>query len=112
MRIRLDGRDVTSDARVSASGTRGAKMLDGVDSIKIHGQYVPLRAQVEQISNLSAHADSDELLGWLSHFKHPPRRTFITHGEPAAADALRERIENELDWPCEVPGYLDEADLS
>ena len=106
-----DPRNTILFAGFQAGGTRGAKMIEGVDAIKIHGQYVPLRAQVDQISNLSAHADSDEIVGWLSHFKRPPRRTFITHGEPQAAQALRLRIGRDLGWPCEVPAYLDEVDL-
>jgi len=107
-----DPRNTILFAGFQAGGTRGALMLGGAEAIKIHGQYVPLRAHVEQISNLSAHADADELMAWLGHFRQAPRRTFITHGEPAAADALRRRIAQELAWPCEVPGYLDEATLS
>jgi metallo-beta-lactamase family protein len=72
---------------------------------------VPLRAQVTQIANLSAHADGAEILGWLSHFKAPPKRTFIVHGEPDAADALRMRIEEQLHWRCQVPGYLESFEL-
>lgn len=87
-------------------------MIAGAEAIKIHGQHVPLRAHVSQIGNLSAHADADEILGWLSRFKRHPTRTFITHGEPAAADALRFRMQEELDWSCEVPSYLDEVLLS
>jgi metallo-beta-lactamase family protein len=102
-----DPRNTILFAGYQAGGTRGAAMLAGADSIKIHGQYVPLRAQVAQIGNLSAHADGDEVMVWLSRFSKPPRRTFITHGEPDAADALRKRIEEKLGWACTVPDYLD-----
>lgn len=94
-----------------AGGTRGAAMVAGADSVKIHGAYVPVRAQVAQIDNLSAHADSDGLLAWLSGFEKPPRHTFIVHGEPDAADALRLRIQDELAWNCRVPEYLEQAEL-
>jgi metallo-beta-lactamase family protein len=94
-----------------AGGTRGAAMIAGADAIKIHGEYVRLRAQVSQIDNMSAHADADEILDWLSHFSKPPKQTFITHGEPAAADALRRRIEEKLHWPCRVPDYLESVEL-
>ncbi|RSZ56368.1 MBL fold metallo-hydrolase [Massilia atriviolacea] len=107
-----DPRNTILFAGFQAGGTRGAQMLAGAESIKIHGQYVPLRARVEQIANLSAHADGDELIGWLSRFGRAPGRTFITHGESAAAEALRRRIGQELGWPCEVPAYLDEATLA
>lgn len=80
-------------------------MVNGAESIKIHGQYVPVRAEVVRLDNLSAHADYAEILAWLKQFRAPPRRTFITHGEPAAADALRLRIEEQLGWACEVPEY-------
>ncbi|HZW11945.1 MAG TPA: MBL fold metallo-hydrolase [Noviherbaspirillum sp.] len=106
-----DPRNTVLFAGFQAGGTRGAAMLGGADSIKIHGEYVPLRAQVVQIENLSAHADGDEIMGWLSHFKSPPRQTFITHGEPDAADALRRRIEETMKWHCTVPEYMESVEL-
>lgn len=106
-----DPRNTILFAGFQAGGTRGAAMLNGVDAIKIHGEYVPVRAQVVQIENLSAHADADGILGWLKNFRDPPRRTFITHGEAPAADALRKRIEEELKWHVSVPDYLESVDL-
>lgn len=94
-----------------AGGTRGAAMVAGADAVKIHGAYVPVRAQVAQIENLSAHADSDGLMAWLAGFEKPPRQTFIVHGEPDAADALRLRIQDELGWHCRVPEYLEQVPL-
>jgi metallo-beta-lactamase family protein len=86
-----------------AGGTRGAAMVAGAQSVKIHGAYVSVRADVKNLEMLSAHADSNELLRWLRGFKAAPRQTFVTHGEPVAADALRHRIEEELRWNCLVP---------
>lgn len=106
-----DPRNTILFAGFQAGGTRGAAMLGGATEIKIYGEYVPLRASVYQIDNLSAHADADEILQWLRHFKQPPKRTFITHGEPAAADALRHRIEETLHWACRVPDYLEQQEL-
>ncbi len=94
-----------------AGGTRGAAMVAHADSVKIHGEYVPVRAQVVQLDNVSAHADAGEIIDWLRPLAPAPRMTFITHGEPAAADALRLRIEETLRWPCSVPGYLDSVEL-
>nr|WP_237180245.1 MBL fold metallo-hydrolase [Rhodoplanes sp. Z2-YC6860] len=99
-------------AGFQAGGTRGAAMLAGADRIKMHGEYVPVRAQVSNLDMLSAHADSDELLRWLRGFKAPPKITFITHGEPVAADALRHRIEEELGWPCLVPDHGQQVSLT
>lgn len=94
-----------------AAGTRGAKMLHGADTIKIHGEYVPVRAELSNLSMLSAHADSDEILRWLRGFKKPPRETFLVHGEPEAADTLRLRIKDELGWPCRVAEHLESVRL-
>jgi metallo-beta-lactamase family protein len=95
-----------------AAGTRGAAMIGGVESIKIHGEYVPVRAEVENLAMLSAHADADEILRWLGDFERAPRMTFITHGEPTASDALRQRIEEELGWPCTIPEQAQKAVLA
>ncbi len=86
-------------------------MIAGAPEVKIHGAYVPIRADVLNLDTLSAHADSDEIMGWLKKFRAAPRMTFITHGEPQASDALRRRIAEELSWSCRVPAYRDEAAL-
>ena len=106
-----DARNAILFAGFQAGGTRGAAMVNGADAVKIHGEYVPVRAEVVNMSNISAHADYTEILSWLAHFRAPPRRTFITHGEPAAADALRRRIEETLRWEVEVPEYLESVKL-
>ena len=90
-----------------AAGTRGAAMLAGAESIKIHGQYVTIRANVEYLPNLSAHADYSEIIAWLGGFESAPKITFITHGEPVAADAMRLHIEEQLHWKTIVPDYLE-----
>lgn len=94
-----------------AVGTRGAAMIGGTKAVKIHGHYVPVNAEVAVLDNLSAHADAGEILDWLHHFEVPPRETFIVHGEPAAADALRLRIEETLGWQVRVPEYRESATL-
>ena len=104
-----DARNTLLFAGFQAGGTRGAALVAGADSVKIHGEYVPVRAEVAQIDVLSSHADYAEILMWLRHFKTPPKETFLVHGEPAAADALRHRISEELGWRCRVPDYLETA---
>lgn len=94
-----------------AAGTRGAAMLEGAAEIKIHGEYVPVRARVEWISNLSAHADYAEILRWLRGFESAPKKTFIVHGEPMAADMMRRHIEEQLHWSVQMPEYLQTVDL-
>jgi metallo-beta-lactamase family protein len=111
-RYASDPRNTILFAGFQAGGTRGAAMMAGADSIKIHGEYVPVRARVSNLEMLSAHADVDEILRWLRGFKAAPRMTFVTHGEPAAADALRHRIEEELGWPCTVPDHGQRCELT
>ncbi len=106
-----DPRNTILFSGFQAGGTRGATLLAGAESVKIHGEYVPVRAEIAIVDNLSAHADSAEILGWLKGLDRPPRETFITHGEPLAADALRHAIEKELGWRCRVPDYLETANL-
>ena len=99
-------------AGFQAGGTRGAAMVAGTDSVKIHGAYVPVRAQVRNLEMLSAHADADEIMRWLRGFKAPPKMTFITHGEPVATDALRHRIEEELGWRCMAAEHMQRVELT
>lgn len=89
-------------AGFQAVGTRGHSLQQGAKDLKIHGMWVPINAEVAQIDMLSAHADSNELMRWLSGFNQP-KRVFIVHGEPDASEALRVRIERELSWLAVVP---------
>ena len=94
-----------------AAGTRGRAMLQGAREIKIHGSWIPVAAEVADLPALSAHADSDELMRWLSGFRHAPARIFIVHGEAEAAEALRVRIRRELEWDASVPRQDQVFDL-
>jgi len=107
-----DSRNTILLAGFQAAGTRGASMADGAESVKIHGEYVPIRAEVQRLDMLSAHADADEIMAWLRKFERPPRMTFVTHGEPPAADALGRRIAAELGWPCHIPVYQESVELT
>lgn len=95
-----------------AGGTRGASLAAGARTIRIHGQDIPVNAEVVQLASMSAHADANELLGWMRQMPAPPRTTFVTHGEPAASDALRQRIERELHWRAQVPDFREIVDLA
>ena len=98
-----DSRNTILFSGFQAAGTRGRAMLQGAQEIKIHGQWIGVHADVEDLSMLSAHADADELMRWLSGFRRPPSRVFIVHGEDEAAEALRIRIDRELEWSAVVP---------
>jgi metallo-beta-lactamase family protein len=110
-RFAPDPKNTILFAGFQAGGTRGAAMLAGAASIKMHGEYVPVRAEIKNLDMLSAHADANEIMRWLRGFRQPPRMTFITHGEPVAADALRHRIEEELGWPVLVPDHGQKVEL-
>lgn len=88
-----------------AQGTLGRLLVDGASEVRVLGQHYPVKARIEQLQGLSAHADAGEIMRWLSYFKEAPRRTFITHGESGGAEALSARIEAELGWKTTVPRY-------
>lgn len=90
-----------------AEGTRGRRLLEGEKEIKIHGEMIPVEAEIASISNLSAHADYQETLRWLSEFRTPPKKVFVTHGEPNAAKALKEKIVEKFGWNVTIPDYCD-----
>lgn len=86
-----------------AVGTRGRDLAEGARQVKMHGRYVPVRAEVVSLPGFSVHADADELLGWLAALPAPPTCCYVNHGEPSASEALRQRIGQELGWLAVVP---------
>lgn len=98
-----DHRNTLLFSGFQAAGTRGRKLLDGAREVKIFGRWLPVNAEVTELPMLSAHADSDELMRWLSGFETAPKHVFIVHGEPEASEALRERILREMGWQVSVP---------
>lgn len=93
-----------------AAGTRGRRLVEGADKLKIHGQYRPVRARIERLNCFSAHADREGILGWLDRFARPPDRTFVVHGDPGASEALTASISGR-GWNARAPGYLDVEEL-
>ncbi len=94
-----------------APSTRGSLLRNGLSEIKIYGQYVQVRAQIRELSSLSAHSDQGEIIRWLRNFSSPPTKAFIVHGEPQAAEALRVRAHDALNWNCVVPRRNETIDL-
>ena len=86
-----------------AAGTRGRDLVDGATELKMHGRYVPVRAQVAQLDAFSVHADADEILAWLGATPTPPSVVYVVHGEPESSHALAGRIRSELGWLAVVP---------
>jgi metallo-beta-lactamase family protein len=88
-----------------APGTRGASLARDAKHLRIFRQDLPVRAEVVQMTSASAHADASQLVDWLRKLPTAPQRVFVTHGDPAASDALRQRIERELQWNAMVPEH-------
>ena len=93
-----------------AGGTRGAVLARGERTLRLFGRDVEIRAEVVQLEGMSGHADANELIAWMGQAK-PPEMTYITHGEPDSADALRFRIDHELGWRARVPEHLERISL-
>ncbi len=86
-----------------AAGTRGRALQDGAKELKIHGEFIPVLADIRVLKNSSAHADYIEILDWLSKSKINPQKVFVTHGEVDAALKMSEHIRDRFHWVCEVP---------
>ncbi len=106
-----DPRNMILFTGFQAAGTRGADLVAGNKSIKMHGEYVEIKCEVAQMENASAHADAPAMIDWLRKLSAKPKRVFVTHGEPEAADALRRRIVDELGFDAMVPEFGQKIDL-
>ena len=106
-----DSRNTVLFVGYQAAGTRGRRLVDGEKAIKIHGEMVPVHAQVTIVESMSAHADSTEILRWLRGFTKPPRLTCIVHGELAAMEALNASIQSTLGWNTKMPAHGEKVEL-
>ncbi len=112
MRHRLPrGQDTMLFIGYQAQGTRGRTILNGNPTVRIHGGDVAIKAQVENISGFSAHADYNEILAWLIGFNRPPKKTFLVHGEPDASGSLAEKITEKLGWNVVIPKFEESFTL-
>jgi len=90
-------------AGFQAEGTRGRQMLDGADEIKFYGKYYTVNARIEILDGLSAHADKNELIDWVSDIHHTPEKVFLIHGEPQSLDMMRVKLKDTYGWSAEIP---------
>jgi len=102
-----DARNAVILAGFQAEGTRGRALQEGAKSLKLYGQDVPVAAEIVELGQFSAHAGKSELLRWLAALPSPPKQTYLTHGEPAAAQALQAAISEKFQWKAAVARYLD-----
>ncbi|GAA4743892.1 MBL fold metallo-hydrolase [Nocardioides endophyticus] len=94
-----------------AVGTRGRQLLEGVRHVKIHGRYVPVRAEIVDVPSFSVHADAAEIVDWLGQAPERPDVVYVVHGEPAASASLAVRIHDELGWTAVVPRHGERVRL-
>jgi metallo-beta-lactamase family protein len=106
-----DARNTILFEGFQAPGTRGQILQSGAPAVKIHGEMVAVRAHIESMENLSGHADYGELLRWLGSFPVPPRKVWLVHGEPAAAQSLQQKIASQLHWDSGVAQHLQKITL-
>ncbi|MGL6111171.1 MAG: MBL fold metallo-hydrolase RNA specificity domain-containing protein [Rubrivivax sp.] len=104
-------RNAIAFAGHQAAGTRGAALLAGNSKLKIHGDWIAVRAEVCALDGLSGHADRQDLLDWILALPRAPRHVYLMHGEPEAADSLRQALAERQPWPCSVPEYLELANF-
>lgn len=91
-----------------AEGTRGRKLLEGAEYIKLLGKERPVKARIEHIESLSAHADQRELILWLKNISNIPEKVFLVHGEPDAQRVFKNRLKEEFGWNCQIPNLFDQ----
>lgn len=111
-RLAPDRRNAILLAGFQAEGTRGRALEEGAKSLRIHGEDVPVGAEVINLRQFSAHAGKSELMRWLTGLPAPPRQTYLTHGEPPASAALKTAIETAFRWKVALPQYLQTVDLN
>jgi metallo-beta-lactamase family protein len=106
-----DPRNAILLAGFQAEGTRGRSLEEGAKTLRIHGEDVPVAAEVVNLRQFSAHAGRSELIRWLTGLPAPPRQTYLVHGEPAASAALKSAIESNFRWRVSLPAYRQTVEL-
>ena len=86
-----------------AGGTLGRRLVDGEKVVRIFGEEVAVRASIHTLGGFSAHADQKALMTWAGGFIKPPGRTFVVHGEAAAANNFAQQLRTEKNWTVDVP---------
>ncbi|MDE1890091.1 MAG: MBL fold metallo-hydrolase [Planctomycetota bacterium] len=94
-----------------AQGTLGRRIVEGAKTVRIFGEEIAVNAKIYTIGGLSAHADRDELLDWLSKFKKKPQRIFVVHGEEETALAFAKTVRERLSLDAYVPKSLEEVQI-
>ncbi|HEY9036425.1 MAG TPA: MBL fold metallo-hydrolase [Pseudomonadales bacterium] len=110
-RLVSDDRNSVVFAGYQAPGTRGARLVNGEQTIRIHGDDFPVHANVHNLDFLSAHADYNEILKWLGQLPVAPKHTFVTHGDEQSADSFRIKLQEKFGWRACVPDHNETVTL-
>jgi metallo-beta-lactamase family protein len=106
-----DARNLVMMVGYQAEGTPGRALLNGARSLRLHGEEVSVRAEVVDLPQFSAHADSSEIERWLGNFEAPPKQMYLVHGEPQGAEALEKTLTEKFHWPVKIAEYRETVDL-
>jgi metallo-beta-lactamase family protein len=106
-----DSRNTVLFVGFQGAGTRGRQLIEGAHHVKMYGQEVPVKARIAKINGMSSHADAGEILKWLRTFPRAPKVTYLVHGEPPAQEALKARIQKDLNWNVEIPAHGQTVEL-
>lgn len=106
-----DARNTVLFVGYQAAGTRGRRLVDGEPFVRLKGMDVAVKARIERIDSMSAHADVDEIMRWLGHFRQAPAMTYLVHGEQEALRALKARIEADRQWPVHIAAHQEQVEL-
>jgi metallo-beta-lactamase family protein len=106
-----DSRNAVILAGFQAQGTRGRALQEGAKTLRLFGHDVLVKAEIVVMGQFSAHAGKSELLRWLTDLPAAPKQTYLTHGEPAAAQALQRAIQDRFQWKAAVARYLDTVEF-
>ena len=107
-----DSRNCVILGGFQAEGTRGRALQEGAKTLSLFGQIVPVRAEIVEMGQLSAHAGKSELVRWMTGLQAQPKQVYLTHGEPEAAQALQQEITEKFRWKAAVARYLDSAPIA
>jgi len=107
-----DARNAVILGGFQAEGTRGRALQEGAKTLNLYGQEVPVKAEIVEMGQFSAHAGRSELLRWLGGLQATPKQVYLTHGEPAAAQSLQKAIADKFKWNASVARYLDTVEIA
>lgn len=94
-----------------AEGTRGRRILEGEETVKLFGLEIPVKCHVEKLEGFSAHADQAELMDWIENFQDSPKSVFVVHGEERSALDFAQLIDQKYRWNVNVPSYHETFEL-